>query len=126
MKCGESVTWRSMRPQPGLAGGRPGDAWVTAMPVGGLCRGSVKAVRALLSLALIASIGSIFCTDLDEIWVEAVALQAEKSKYCDLQSLPLPPFLGSCCGAGSGADRKSKCLVTALGTISVLHLIALV
>lgn len=46
-----SVLWESMLPQQGLAGGDPGGAWVTAMAVGGLFRGSVKPVRAVLSLA---------------------------------------------------------------------------
>lgn len=98
MKCGESVTWRSMLPQPGLAGGRPGDAWVTAMAVGGLCRGSVKAVRALLSLALIASMGSIFCTHLDEIWVEAVALQAENQNIVICRAYLFPLSWGAAVG----------------------------
>lgn len=68
--------------------------------------------------------GSILCAHLDEIWVEAVVLQVENQNIVVLQSLPLPLSWEAAVGAGNGAGGKSKCLLTLLGTISVLHLIA--
>lgn len=47
MERAEPVTEGSMLPQQGLAGGQPGDAWVTPMAVGDIFRGSVKAVLSL-------------------------------------------------------------------------------
>lgn len=61
------------------------------------------------------------------IWMRSGLKQCpagRKSKYCGPAEPTSSPFLGSCCGAGNGAGGKSKCLLTVLGTISVLHLIA--